>query len=359
MDRIEKIMSSINKFSKTFALLSSIAGISMIIYFLIRTNSPLPPIDASFGLTITIFMFYIFFFLVICFSASLFPALTTPAKSEIAKRAYTFMSKPIHTYGMQDRFLVFYSRAKVYLAFFLPFLSLLLILTWQDLEGGAKDSLGLILLSVAVFVFSAAISIIGIYRSTKSISCATNVELTDFCISLVGSNIFSIIWITIFYVFFKQITKEIIGDVDAKLEEVIFVLVSIIFHFVLCSSAPSLRSLTFTSVLLGYCLIALSPGASVSTAYVLQRMGSGGSSAVSIIVKEYNDEGRTRLKKYDGCLMFSTASFLVFRIPRNTEFKSSYCDIQRGDFYSEGEKKIPSDVQIYSRSDIHRIGGIE
>lgn len=356
MDKIEKIISSINKFSKAFALFSSIAGMLMIIYFLIKTNSPLPPIDASFGLTITIFMFYIFFFLLICFSASLFPALTTPAKSEIAKRAYTFMSKPIYTYRAQERLLVFYSRMKVYLAFFLPFLSLLLILTWQDIEGGSKNPLGLILLSAAVFIFSAIITIAGIYQSTKHISCATKSELNDFCVSIISSNVFSIIWITIFYVFSKKIMREIIGDVDAKFEEVIFVLISIIFHFLLCSSTPSLRSLTITSVLLGYCLIGLSPGVSVSTAYVLQKMGSGGSSAVSIDVKEYNDEGRTRLKKYNGCLMFSTASFLVFRMPKNTDFKSSYCDIQQGEFYSEGEKKVQSDVQIYSRSDIHKIG---
>lgn len=356
-DRPEKYKKKFSDFSATLfdlakvtAILSTFLGTITVIIFCFQTKTPLPPIDTSFGLTITIFMaaFSIFIYSLICLFFA--PSLFSIARSSRLIKIFPSLLSPASSLKR---------RIIAYITCYSPFLFSWAILVFTGFFDFFSDLSAAIFVASVTIVVASILSSIAVFKKAEEIFLQTIKDGGYYFMCLLAMNIASFMWSVLFFISYRIMIYAAINYTALPYPSFLAILIMLFSHLSQCTSKQNLQLKTLLLVIYIFVAMTIAPGSTQITASILQTIGAGGSLPAEIVFKPKkingNNDADPNIEKV--CIMFSTASHVVVKREDNNQPKG----IPTCQIFSETaqeDKKLSRKsykISIYNRSDILEI----
>lgn len=313
-DIADALSIDVKLFPKIMVVSSTFVGTILFSYYLIHTKTPLPPVDASFGFTIAVFM--------IIFSAISLAGILIffmPILWEI-KDSDT-LSRLFPTYSIEKNG----GNAHKLLPYFLinfSFIIEVLVHYYMFKMGGMGDyifSLYNFLVFMAALIISSALSYKISVRSLRKVKMIRILKL------FFKINAKSVLWMYIFFIAFisyderyhAAINSYQAGEFKITMGEgeapkyYLAPLMIITLHMAQSILKIDLKNISIMCLIYAIFFLFLYPGASLLNAYILKLIGAGGGVYAEVYVKSLDGSGKPQIEIYKSCIMFSTSSAIV------------------------------------------------
>ncbi|TWA84099.1 hypothetical protein FBY14_11855 [Azospirillum brasilense] len=341
---------------------SSFFGILLLSNYIIMTNTPLPPIDASFGFTIAIFMVVFFVIFTVFLIVFFLPIIWEVRDDSVIRKLF-----PIYISNSDDNKKKIIPYAVINFSFIIE-----VIFHYSAYKFGKLSSYMFSIENIIVFMLSLAFS--------SGLSCIINrknyrkASFKEIFLFFFKVNAKSIVWMYLFTLTFILYDETYRNDNDLnKIGSMVYhfgdekvppdyIAFFIVLSVHLIQSVISLRfkNILFMCLLYLLMFLAIYPGSNNMTAYILKLIGAGGGVHAELYIKSIQEDGKNKIIAYKTCIMFSTSSSVVTKnikgIEQSIDGYYRSCDKLSK---NKAKDKIYEyqfvDTVIFNRSDIHSI----